>query len=113
VSRLISILKRTRHLWGLLGTGVVLYVLVFVVLGKLDVSWIMPPTNKIAAAIIDLWPKMPFFVEKHPAPDGVGQEIYYTVPTRQLTPAELAKMGLTNVNPHPARPVNERPSSAQ
>jgi hypothetical protein len=93
---LYSILKSPR-LRGLTGTAFVLYFLVFVVFGKLDVSWIMPDTNQIARTLIDVWPQMPFFaVQKESVNGGKGQEIYYTVPTRQFTPQELARMGATN-----------------
>jgi hypothetical protein len=105
VSILISILKSTR-LWGLMGTAVVLYFLAFVVFGKLDVSWIMPPTDKIAAAIIDVWPKMPFFVQRETLENG-QIEIRYTVPTHQLTRAEMGRLGITNMTSHPASPKAE------
>lgn len=103
-----SILKSTR-LWGLTGTALILYFLVFVVLGKLDMSWIMPDTNEIARTIISVWPRMPFFAVQKENVTGMngqvqGQIIYYTVPTRQFTPQELARMGLTNAVPHPAPP---------
>jgi hypothetical protein len=99
-----SILKSPR-LWGLTGTALVLYFLVFVVLGNIDVSWIMPPTDKIANAIIEIWPRMPFFtVERESINGGKGEEIYYTVPTRQLTPQEIARMGRTSGAAHPAPP---------
>jgi hypothetical protein len=99
-----SILK-SRRLWGLIRTGLVLYFLVFVVFGKLDVSWLMPDTRRIAQNLIETWPEMPFFeVQKQPTADGKGEEIIYTVPTRQITPQELARMGLTNAVPHPATP---------
>jgi hypothetical protein len=99
-----SILKSTR-LWGLTGTALVLYFLVFVVFGKLDMSWIMPDTNQIARTFMSVWPQMPFFaVQKESVNGGKGQEIYYTVPTRQFTPQELARMGATNAAVHPAAP---------
>jgi hypothetical protein len=99
-----SILKSPR-LWGLTGTALVLYFLVFVVLGKLDVSWIMPNTEEIARTLIEVWPRMPFFaVQKESVNGGKGQEIYYTVPTRQFTPQQLAQMGVTNGAPHPVAP---------
>ena len=99
-----SLLKSTR-LWGLAGTAVVLYFLVFVVLGKLDVSGIMPDTNEIARTFIVVWPRMPFFVvQKGPASNGTGQEIYYTVPSRQFTRQELARMEGTNLVAHPSVP---------
>ncbi len=82
-----------------------LYLLVFVVFGKLDVSWIMPNTNQIARTLIDVWPHMPFFsVQKETANNGKDQVIYYTVPTRQFTQQELKQMGVTNQAVHPAAP---------
>ena len=102
MNALFSLLKSTR-LWGLAGTGLVLYFLVFVVFGKLDMSWLMPPTNQIAEAIIDVWPKMPFFVQKQTLENG-QIEMRYTVPTHQLTTAELERLGITNSAHHPAAP---------
>ena len=96
---------KSRHLWGLTGTGIVLYFVVFVVFGRVNVGGIMPDTNRIAQTLIEVWPKMPFFaMEKVPINGGKGQEIYYTVPTRQITPQELARMGVTNATLHPAPP---------
>jgi hypothetical protein len=96
---------KSPRLWGLTGTALVMYFLVFVVFGKLDMSWIMPDTDQIARTFIEVWPRMPFFaVQKEPLKDGQGQIIYYTVPTRQLTPQELARMGITNGVAHPAAP---------
>ena len=101
---LYSILKSPR-LWGLTGTALVLYFLVFVVFGKLDMSWIMPDTNEIARTFMSVWPRLPFFaVQKESVNGGKDQEIYYTVPTLQFTPKELAQMGATNAVPHPAAP---------
>lgn len=99
-----SILKSPR-LWGLAGTALGLYFLVFVVLGKINVSGVMPSTDQIARTIISVWPRLPFFVvQKESINGGKGQEIYYTVPTRQFTPQELARMGVTNGAPHPVAP---------
>jgi len=104
LNTLYSILKSTR-LWGLTGTALVLYFLVFVVLGRINVSWIMPDTRQIARTMIEVWPEMPFFAaQKESVNGGKGEEIYYTVPTRQFTPQELARMGATNAAPHPAAP---------
>ena len=92
-------------MWGLTGTAIVLYFLVFVVFGKLDMSWFMPNTDEIARTFISLWPRMPFFQVQKDAVDGSTNEvIYYTVPTRQLTPLELKQMGVTNALAHPAVP---------
>ncbi len=102
----VASILQSRRLWGLTGTAVVLYFLVVVVFGKLDMSWFMPDTREIARAIISIWPRMPFFTaQKVPADSGQGQEVYYTVPTRQFTPQELARMGVvTNATVHPAAP---------
>ena len=82
-----------------------MYLLLFVVLGKVDMSWAMPDTTRLAKAMIEVWPHMPFFaVEKVSAANSDGTYIYYTVPTRQITPQELAKMGATNQDAQPARP---------
>jgi hypothetical protein len=103
VNRLASLFKSTRT-WGLIGTAFVLYLLIFVVFGKLDVSWIMPDTNQIARTLIRAWPQMPFFtVQKQTAKSG-DTTIYYTVPTHQFTPQELRQMGVTNAVAHPATP---------
>ena len=92
-------------MWGLTGTAVILYFLVFVVFGKLDMSWIMPNTDEIARTFISLWPRMPFFqVQKATVNGSTNEVIYYTVPTRQITPQELKQMGVTNVVSHPAAP---------
>ena len=97
-----SILKSTR-LWGLIGTAVALYFIVFVVFGKVDVGWMLPDTDKFARTLIVNWPKMPFFTtEKEPA--SKGEVIYYTVPTRQFSQQELARMGVTNTTVKPAPP---------
>ncbi len=104
LKRLSSILKSPR-LWGLTGTGIVLYFLVFVLFGKTDMSWIMPDTNQLARTMIDVWPRMPFFaVQKEASSDGNGTIVYYTVPTRQLSAKEIALMGMTNAAVHPATP---------
>jgi hypothetical protein len=103
--KLIVSFFKSRRLWGLTGTGLVLYFVVFVVFGKVNLNGIMPDTDQIARTLIEVWPKLPFFtVEKMPINGGKGQEVYYTVPTRQLTPQELAQMGVTNATPPPAQP---------
>jgi len=101
---LYSILKSSR-LYGLTGTALVLYFLVFMVFKNLDMSWIMPDTNALARSVIDGWPRMPFFaVQTQSINGGNSREIYYTVPTRQFTPQELARMGSTNGMVHPVAP---------
>jgi len=76
---------------GITGLFLVLYIVVFGVFGNVDVSGLLP--IKLATEIQEAWPQMPFFtVQKEPVNGGHGQEIYYTVPTRQITPQELAQM---------------------
>jgi hypothetical protein len=108
VKPIYSFLK-SRRLWGLAGTAAGLYFLVFIVFGRIDMSWIMPNTNQLALRLIDDWRTLPFFdvrTEKVQSGKGheEGQYIYYTVPTRQFTAKELAQMGMTNAVAHPAGP---------
>ena len=93
---------RSTRLWGLLGTAVVLYLFFFVILGRLDMTWAMPDTNKLARNIIKVWPQMPFFVQKQQT--SQGEVVYYTFSTRQFTQAELRQMGVTNAVAQPAKP---------
>ena len=95
-------LYKSVRFWGLLGTAAVLYLFFFVILGRLDMSWALPDTNKIAHNIIKIWPQMPFFVQKEQT--SQGEAVYYTVSTHQFTPAELKQMGVTNAAPQPAKP---------
>jgi hypothetical protein len=86
------------------GIALALYFLLFVVLGNIDVSGIFP-TEKIAKTILEVWPRMPFFaVQRETVNGGKDQEIYYTVPTRQLTRQEIARLEATNGVMHPAAP---------
>jgi hypothetical protein len=95
-------LYRSTRFRGLLGTGVVLYA-IFLLLGKIDMTWAMPDTDKLARTMIKVWPQMPFFVETQQTKDR--EVVYYTVSTHQVTQAELKQMGLTNAAPaQPARP---------
>ena len=101
---LVSIL-RSRRLWGLSGTALAFYLILFVWLGKTDMSWIMPDTHQLAKAVMEVWPRLPIFqTQKEPVGSGDANVIYYTVPTRQLTPQELADMGVTNHVAKPAPP---------
>ena len=100
----LSFLKSTRF-WGLIGTAVVLYLLTFVVFGKLNMSWIMPDTNQLARTVMIAWQDLPFFATKQESSDdGKDRYIYYTVPTKQFTPAQLAQMGMTNAVAKPVAP---------
>jgi hypothetical protein len=90
-------LYKSVRFWGLLGTAIGLYVFFFVILGKLDMTWAMPDTGKIARSIINVWPQMPFFVRKEQTPQG--EVVTYTLSTHLVTPAELKQAGVTNAAP--------------
>jgi hypothetical protein len=97
------------RLLGLAGTALVYYLVFGVALAKVDVGWLLP-TDKMAREVIAFWRDLPYFtVEKGPAPNGDGQATYYTVPTRQVTPQEMAWMMGTNAMAHPVPP----PASAK
>ncbi len=99
-----SILKSPRT-WGLIGTAAVLYLVVFGVLGRLDMGWIMPDTNQLARSITVAWQNLPFFTTQKDAPaEGKDQYVYYTVPTKQFSAKELAQMGVTNAAEKPVAP---------
>jgi hypothetical protein len=71
-----------HRILGIAALSVVAYVLVFVVFGKTDVSGLLPASP----AARFHWPDLPYFFV----------ETYYTVPTRQLTPGEVAQLRGTN-----------------
>ena len=76
---------------GITGIFLVGYIVVIGIFGNVDISGLLP--IKLATSIQNAWPRMPFFtVEQQPIDGGKGREIYYTVPTRQFTPQELARM---------------------
>jgi hypothetical protein len=81
---------KSYRLWGIAGLSLALYVLVIGVFGNIDISGFLPV--KLATSIQMEWPDLPFFsVEKHSINNGRNQETYYTVPTRLLTPQEIAQ----------------------
>ena len=87
---------------GITGLFLLLYIVVIGIFGRVDISGLLPV--KFAATLQEAWPKMPFFsVEKEAVNGGKGEEIYYTVPTRQLTPQEITRL-LAN-KPRPAGKV--------
>jgi len=76
---------------GITGICLMIYIIVFGAFGDVDVSGFLP--INLATSIQEAWPQMPFFsVQERAASGGRGREIYYTVPTRQITPQELARM---------------------
>ena len=101
----ILLFLKSRRVWGLTGTALVLGALFYFVLGPLDASWLMPDTKQIAQDIIKVWPHMPFFAAQSVKDsNGNVREIDYTVPTHQFTRQEMAQMGMTNAVAHPAAP---------
>jgi hypothetical protein len=84
-------LFRWQRVLGLTLTGFVLYFVIFVIFGKTDVGWMLPPVVRHIQ-----WPDLPrFFVSTQKNADGQDETIY-TVPSRQLTPQELAQLTATN-----------------
>ncbi len=81
-----------QRVLGLAGTALVFYLIIFVALARVDVSgWV--PTSRITQHIIELWPHLPFFaVEREPVGNGKQEEVFYTVPTKQFTKAEMDRM---------------------
>ena len=82
---------RWYRIMGITGLSLVLYIVAIGIFGNVDVSGWLP--MKLATSIQEAWPRMPFFsAEKRPVNAGQGQEVYYAVPTRQLTAQEIARM---------------------
>ncbi len=83
---------RAPRLLGLAATGLAAWLLVFVVLGRTDVSGLLPKAPRAF-----YWPSLPrFLVWNQRAPDG-REETVYTVPSHQLTAREMTCM--TNAVP--------------
>jgi hypothetical protein len=77
---------------GITGLFLLGYIVVIGIFGQVDISGYLP--RKMAASIQEAWPRLPLFaVQKAPVSEGGVTETYYTVPTRQFTPQELARMG--------------------
>ena len=89
---------------GILGLSLLGYIVVIGIFGNADISRFLP--MKLATSIQTAWPRLPFFrVETTSIDHGRGEEIRYTVPTRQFTPQEIARMtGTTNVTAHSTAP---------
>jgi hypothetical protein len=101
VTWLLSIF-RSRRFWGFTGTALVLYLIVFVGLAHVTVPRSLS-TERMAEAILNAWPRLPFFSVQHKTNADGQTETFYTVPTRQFTPAEIAQM---------KKPKPETPSGA-
>ncbi len=66
------------------------YIVLIGIFGNVDVTPLLP--EKLAASIVDAWPKLPFFQQASTTDGDNERIIYYTVPTRIFTPQELAAM---------------------
>lgn len=99
-----SISYNWYRVMGITTLFLIVYIVVIGIFGDVDISGLLP--IKLAENIQEVWSHMPFFdVEKEPTPDGKGQVIYYTVPTRQFSKAEIARMTpSTNKMVRPAAP---------
>ena len=98
---------------GITGLFLIGYIVVIGIFGNTDISPLLP--MQLATSIQTHWPDLPFFtVQKQSIDDGKEQVIYYTVPTRQLTPKEIAALKATGPEPKPV-PAKETqpPASAQ
>jgi hypothetical protein len=76
-----------HRMLGISALCVAAYLVVFVGLGKTDMSWFLPPSTRPYFH----WPDLPRFLAWRQT-SGNAQEIIYTVPTRQITPQELAEI---------------------
>lgn len=103
--------RETVHLllhraWRIGAITAASYLLIFVLLGKADVSWMLPWEKSPMR-----WPDLPFFsMNRHPGADG-SDEIRYTVPTRQITPREERKLD-AQAGSSPAARVKDSSSAA-
>lgn len=76
---------------GITGLFLIGYIVLVGIFGNTDISPYLP--MQLATSIETHWPELPFFaVQKRPMDDGKGEEVYFTVPTRQLTPQEIAAL---------------------
>jgi hypothetical protein len=78
---------------GLSALSVAAYFL-FLGLRQTDVSWFLPREIREFH-----WPDLsPFFVRREETHQGRAKETIYTVPTRQITPQELAEVKAASVS---------------
>jgi hypothetical protein len=83
------------------------YIVIIGIFGNTDISGFLP--QETAKAIATRWPNLPFFKTQRQTLDDDQQETYFTVPTRQLTPQELAALMATGTKPKPV--TNMPPTS--
>lgn len=81
---------------GITGLFLIGYIVVIGIFGNTDISSLLPTT--LARNIQVHWPDLPFFkTQKFVTHDDT--ETFYTVPTRQLTPEEIARLKATGPPP--------------
>ncbi len=86
------------RLMGITGLFLIGYIVVIGIFGNTDITPLLP--MDYARSIQTHWPNLPFFkVQKQTIDDSNEQVIYYTVPTRQLTPKEIAALKATGPEP--------------
>jgi hypothetical protein len=86
---------------GITGICLLGYIVVIGIFGNTDISRFLP--IDMAKSIQTHWPDLPFFtVQQQPIDDGQEKEVYFTVPTRELTKQEIAKLKATGPEPKSA-----------
>ncbi len=82
---------------GITGLCLIGYIVVIGIFGNTDISPLLP--NDFARTVQVHWPDMPFFKAQSRVLDDGEKETFYTVPTRQLTPQEIAALKATGPEP--------------
>jgi hypothetical protein len=101
---------------GITGLFLLGYIVIVGIFGNTDISPLLP--NDMAKSIATHWPDLPFFkVQQQAIDDGTEKEVYFTVPTRQLTAKEIAALKDTGPTPKsfpvpPAKPQETKTSSS-
>ena len=85
------------------------YIVVIGIFGNVDISRFLP--IKLATTLQEAWPQMPFFTATQEPAHG-GKVTYYTVPTRQFTPQELARMRSNQPGVPPAKASKTPPATS-
>jgi hypothetical protein len=89
---------RWHRILGISALSLAAYFVIFVVFGKTEVGW-----RTSTGAPRFQWPNLPAFtVEKSSSLQSEDQETIYTVPSRQLTPRELAQIDASHRTEKPA-----------
>ena len=73
------------------------YIVIIGIFGSTDISPLLP--QETAKSIAVHWPDMPFFKSQKQISDDGQVETFYRVPTRELSPAEIAALKATGPEP--------------